>query len=406
MGAIKALAIGCIFATAATPLAICTHFYFPFIEPKAIYFRVLVELALAAYLVLGIANRAPRLAPSPILFALGAVLIVMAVADVMAPIPFMAFLSRYERMEGYVCLAHVAAFIFVAASVLDSEKLRRRFLGAHVIASAGVGIMGLFSYGSYVLAGRATAPVYSTLGNQVFLGQYAALTCCFAAYLMVEATPRARRWLLAALALNMAMVFLSQGRMAALALLLGGAVGVLTIGSHAHRRLLLGATVGAAVLLVLVPMTIQAVPRIHRFIDPDFPNDPRLIIWRVAVQAIWARPWFGWGQEGLLVGGGYVHASDRAHNLVLDWLVAGGVFGGAAFAWLLLALRSGIKTVFAGAERAALYAFLAVYIATDMVLFDTLTTYIALGTVLAITVARQTEAWKPQEHFQALTVMA
>ena len=82
----------------------------------------------------------------------------------------------------------------------------------------------------------------------------------------------------------------------------------------------------------------SALNRITRIVDKDGTNtlQSRLENYKVAIEGIKAKPFLGWGQETYH----YTYAQyfnpklyadatwyDRVHNVILEWLIIGGIFG-------------------------------------------------------------------------------
>ena len=381
MRGLRAAALTFLFAATLAPLIVWTGFSWPYIEPKALWFRACVGLAFTCWLVLcfGAVQWRPR--ANPVLLALGGVLAVMLLADLRAPIPLLSFFGRTERMDGYFGLAYFFAFVLTATALLDTEGWRRRFVAFALAVSVGVGLVGLWQFAQFVVQGRAFAQVTATLGNPVYLGQYAVLMFCLACWLAVRATRAGRVLLLAPLALNLLTLYLCQGRGAALALLAAGFVAALSLRRW-RAPILLGTAV-AFVLLVGLPFLHLGPLRFRQWTTIDF-TDLRVTIWQMALATFAQRPWLGWGHEGMMVAGGWAVHVDRAHNLFLDWLVAGGVAGLLAWLSALGATAWRAWSAMEGGERTALWCFLTAYLVTDMVLFDTLTSFMALGTVMVL----------------------
>lgn len=390
MRAVRYLALAALFATAAVPALVTPPLLFPFVTGKALWFRGCVDVAVAALAILQLWDQRLRVPWSRVLGTLLVVLLAIGIADWQAPYPRYAFFSRPERMDGYIELVHFAGFLVACAFLLDSEKRRRAYLWALVGSSIWVGIEGLVQEIYMWVLGIGWEQIGSTLGNPVFLGQYAAMMVCIAAFLWPKAGRRGRMVLAASGILDLAMIFLSQGRGAALALIAAGLVAAFAAGGRRAGLAVLLATGAAALLLVAVPtaMVLADIPREHHFLDVSL-SDPRFETWRIAVAAARMKPFLGWGQEGMLLAGGFPYHIDRAHNLVLDWLVAGGVLGLWAWVFFLAAIRREIALGFAGGERAALYACLAAYLVSDMFLFDTVSSYLLLAAVAGVAVARQ-----------------
>lgn len=397
MKGLRFLALSALFATTIAPIVMSMSFMWPFIEPKALWFRGFVGAAFAVWVVMGFGGRcSPRLTSISALFA--AVIGLLFIADLRAPLWQIAFFGRSERMEGFFGFCYLFLFLIAASALLDTEKVRRRFVGFHMAISLIVGAIGCWQVWMFWLQGRPEMQIFSTLGNPVYLGQYGVLMCLLALWWTVGAARRSLWFGVLTIAMANAMVFLSQGRGATLALLL--AMGVLVLTLARGRAWALGTLAAAIGLLVLLPALDHSLPRVHRFIDIGA-DDPRFAIWEHALEYFRQRPWIGWGNDGMEVAGGWQYRTDRAHNLFLDWLVQGGVAGLALWLWLLGATVRRVWLTQQGAARAALLAFLTAYLVSNMTMFDTLTSYMLLITAMALVsvplpeaVARR--AWRPR----------
>ena len=392
MRSLRALSLLFLFGAAASPLVVSTGFFWPFIEPKALWFRGMVGLSFALWIALCMGDRRYLPRPSLILALFGAVLALLLIANINALVPWLSFFGRTERMDGYFGFCYLGLFVLTATSLLDTDAWRRRFVAATLAVSVLVAGVGFWQVWAFSVRGRPELQVFSTLGNPTYLGQYAALMICLACWLSARARSFGRIGCALATILNLAILYLSQGRGAALALLAAGAVAVVSASDPAWRKGLLAGTIMAAAILVGMPLLhayLPLLPRYRFFLDISL-SDTRTQIWAMAWQAIERRPILGWGQEGMLVSGGWQFHVDRAHNLILDWLVQGGILGLALWLGLLAAVARRVWETQAGAERAALFALLVVYLVSDMVLFDTLTSYLVLGTVMALVGASPT----------------
>src|SRR4051812_15035471 len=105
------------------PLIVTNSLFFPFITGKNFTFRIVVEIVFAAWAILALTDKAYRPRRSWILYAFSAFVIIIALADTFGVYPYKSFWSNYERMEGWVTLAHLFAYFIVMATVLAKEKL-------------------------------------------------------------------------------------------------------------------------------------------------------------------------------------------------------------------------------------------------------------------------------------------
>lgn len=398
-------ALGALFLVPFAPLIVANHFFFPFITGKAFYFRIVVEIAVGAWVVLAILDRAYR----PRFSWIGAIVLAfvlwMFVADVFAVNTLKAFWSNFERMEGWVLLAHLLGFFFASSAVLRVEgKWRAWFL-----TSLGVSVMLVF-HALLQLAGLAaihqgSTRVDSSLGNSAYFAIYLFFNTFIALWL---ALTEERRWLkygLFALAfVEAVLIFFTETRGTVLALtgalLLATFLAALTGGAHVRRKAL-----GAFMLVLLIAGGFY-LARDSSFVEGNrvlervgsislADGHVRFTIWHMAWQGFLENPVLGWGQEGFNYAfNKYYDPSlfkqepwfDRAHNAFIDWLIAGGLpafilylglFGSAV---LLLWRNSTLSRP----ERIALTAVLAGYACHNVFVFDNLYSYIYFFAVLAL----------------------
>jgi len=116
----------------------------------------------------------------------------------------------------------------------------------------------------------------------------------------------------------------------------------------------------------------------------------------MALKGIAERPILGWGQENFnFVFNknydpqmfGQEEWFDRTHNVVLDWLIAGGILGFASYALIYVALFYYIwrkDSTLKSSEKSILTGMLVAYIFHNMFVFDNLISYIMFFTVLAL----------------------
>ena len=88
------VALGALFLIPLTPLIVANSFFFPFITGKAFFFRIVVEVAVVAWVALALLDRAYRPRFSWIGVAVVAFVAWMAIADSFAPNATKAFWSR------------------------------------------------------------------------------------------------------------------------------------------------------------------------------------------------------------------------------------------------------------------------------------------------------------------------
>src|SRR5438067_1555678 len=115
-------ALAALFLIPIFPLIVANSYFFPFITGKAFYFRVLVEIAFASWVILAFldARYRPRLNALSISVTVFAV--VALIADLFGVNPIRSFWSNYERMEGWIAVVHLWMFYIVTTSLFGSSS--------------------------------------------------------------------------------------------------------------------------------------------------------------------------------------------------------------------------------------------------------------------------------------------
>lgn len=218
-------------------------------------------------------------------------------------------------------------------------------------------------------------------------------------------------------------LYRSETRGAALGLIVGllFAAVYFAISRKVHARYMLAGRIALGTIVVLVGLLIafkdaqvlrqnSFFARIHPLLTLDVKKitatelKSRSAIWSMAAQGVAERPIFGWGQESF----NYLFYKyytpnmfdqeawfDRAHNVFMDWLTAGGALGLLTYLSLFAALlyylwkKPGFLTSFLGREpftveeRVVMTALLIAYFVHNIFVFDNLISYIFFFTFLA-----------------------
>src|SRR3989344_2340677 len=171
------LVISGIFALTLVPFIVSSSLFFPFTTGKNFTFRIIVEIIGGAWLTLALLYPQYRPRRSWIFAAFALFVLVIGVADALGVYPFKSFWSNFERMDGWVTLAHLLVYLFVAASVMTTEKLWRRLFQTSLALSACLAVYGFLQVAgiSALGAGGAaglTARIDATFGNPIYLAVY------------------------------------------------------------------------------------------------------------------------------------------------------------------------------------------------------------------------------------------
>lgn len=418
---LKWTTIGAILAALATPLIVAQSLFFPFIVGKALFFRVFVEIALAAWLLLIMRDSASRPKLSSVLWSFIAFAAVIGLADIFGMNAWKSFWSNFERMEGYITILHLLAYFIVAGSVLASDRLWKYFMQLSLAVSSIVSVYGLSQLFGKAVDGQGSARIDSLLGNASYLAIYVLFNIFFALMLMAREKGWGLRSLYAAIAVMEVVILYNTGTRGAGLGFLGGlfiaaALVAFFDKSEPRRRIMARSFLGAIVFLVIVFFGIRQTEFVQnsailsRFASislSDAKSQARYYLWPIAWTGVKEKPLLGWGQENF----NYVFNKnydprlygqeqwfDRAHNVMLDWLIAGGFIGLFAYLSLwgsALYLLWRKTTDLSFTEKALLTGLGAGYFVHNLFVFDNITSYSMFASVLAFIHVKSTRLAKP-----------
>lgn len=407
-------AIIALFAIPLLPLYVATDLYFPFITGKNFAFRILVEIALAAFVVLAVCDRRYRPQWSWILGVFGVFVAWMALANAFGINPEKAFWSNFERMDGWVTIAHLLAFFVVAGTVFRVDALWRKWLAVFVGGAALVCGYAIIQLGGGAEIHQGGVRLTATLGNAIYLAVYLMFAMFFAGLLALKEKGWIRYALIGFLPIAALILFFTASRGPLVGLLGGVGFGtglwlILALRGKKDAAVRVGIRIAVAVIaLVVFAVGALFVVRDSEFVQGNvflgriasvFNLSQELTvrgtIWGIALEGAQERPVIGYGQEGFSqVFNTHYKPSlyeqemwfDRVHNTYLDWLVAGGVPAMVLFvvflAFVALAL---LRAPGLGREeRVLLLAALAAYAIQALVVFDNLFSYVPLVALAAI----------------------
>ena len=401
----KWVALGALFLVPLMPLIVINSYFFPFITGKAFYFRILVEVAVAAWVVLVCLDKAYRARFSLVGAAVLVFVLWMFIADAFAPNAAKAFWSNFERMEGWVLLVHLLGFFFAASAVLRVEKAWRAWfltsLGVSVVIS-GYALLQLS--GSFAIH-QGSVRIDASLGNSAYLAIYLLFNVFIALWLALTEKYSWLKWSLIALAiLEGVLIFYTETRGTIIGLVFALTLATFLTALTASKRArgwAMGALVGILILvgsfyLARNSAFVQGNHVFQRVASISL-NDgaTRFAIWRMAFSGALERPLTGWGQEGFnYIFNKYYDPSlyhqepwfDRAHNAFIDWLTAGGL---PAFVLYVSLFGSALMLLWKSPElsrpeRIALTAALVGYAFHNIFVFDNLYSYVYFFAILAL----------------------
>ncbi len=409
----KALVYVGVFAIPTIVLIISNSLFFPFITGKNFTFRIIVEIIFAGWIILALYEPLYRPKFSWVGVSFVALLVVMFFANALGEHPASSFWSNFERMEGYITLVHTFLYMLVAGSVLTTEKLWDKFF----LTSIGVAIV-LSLYAFAQLSGNITINqggwrLDGTLGNSAYMAIYMLFHVFITFFMLFRTKSVGMRYVYSALAILFVYLLVQTATRGTIVGLVGGSfimVMYMALFARNYPMVRKFATGGIIALVLIVALFIkfkdssfiQQNPYLERLASISLKEaSTRFDIWTMAFEGVKERPILGWGQSNYnYVFNKYyepeLHGQeawfDRVHDIVMDWLIAGGVLGALAYFSILGSalyylffrpLFNKTDETFSVVERAVLLGLLAGYFAHNIFVFDNIVSYIFYGTILA-----------------------
>jgi O-antigen ligase/tetratricopeptide (TPR) repeat protein len=424
---LKWVVFGGLFAVPFLTLYVENSYFFPFITGKNFWFRIIVDVVFAAWIILALYEVKYRPKISGIVWSFGILLIIMFFANWFGFNRNASFWSNFERMDGYVSLVHTFLYMLVLGSVLQTKQHWQRLLNTSLFVASAVAFYGLAQYGGFVEGGSR---IDSRLGNAAYMAVYMLFHIFVAFWLFVETRNTLHKALYGSLAAIFTFVLIETGTRGTA---VGLAVGVMVMSAYiglfgAQFKQYRKYAIGGFLLLLLAigafiagrdTALVQNNENLSRIANISL-DDLRIrgIIWGMAWEGVKERPLLGYGQSNF----NYVFNEnydprlyrqeqwfDRAHNIFMDWLVTGGFLGLIAYlsifgwcVWYLLVrpLLRKDDHAFDVMERGVLLGILAGYFTHNIVVFDNIVSYIFFAIILALINSRvgiipaRVAAWK------------
>ena len=408
---------------ALTPWIVAGNLFFPFITGKAYFFRILTEILFGVWLILMYRDPVYRPRWSLVMWAVAAFIGITLLANLFGANPYRSFWSNYERMEGFITLAHIFAYFIVAGAVVTGEKLWYWFFGVSIGASLLMDIFAFLQLAGELPINQGGVRVDGKLGNAAYLAMYNLFHIFLAAFLLLRAPALnlLKAWkekngahflfgslCLVAVVCNTIILYHTATRGAILGLIAGSIVSLVLVAvfEKKNKKLARGSMWAIVVILALVlsfvlfkdASFVRESPVLSRFASislSETTTKSRFMVWDMAWQGFKEHPILGWGQENFIVVFSKYYDPlmyeqepwfDRAHNVVLDWLVAGGLLGALSYFFLFVSalylLWSKSKT-FSIVEKSVLSGLFVAYFSHNLFVFDNLVSYILFFSVLA-----------------------
>jgi O-antigen ligase/tetratricopeptide (TPR) repeat protein len=345
------------------PFIYVDNLVFPFITGKVFIFQILIEILLAAYLVLVYVDRQYLPRKSILLFFVTAFSAVEVLSTIFGVDRDRSFWGNYERMSGIFTLLHFFAYFIIAGSLIRTREDWRWYLRFALFLSAIQTVIGLVQYFSTnFLLTAGGGRIWGTLGNYIYTATYAIVHIFIGLVLWSDARDNGakdnkvwQRYIGITIILNVVSLYLSGTRGGFVGFIVGLGVALLFFGfSSSHRRMKQIMVLGFCAVMLIGALgrvyrnnvIIRSLPLVGPLFNLDVSYDTgftRLIAWEIALKAWKEKPIFGWGQENFyyafnkyfnprsLERGQYETWFDRPHNMALEVLSTQGSFGILAY---------------------------------------------------------------------------
>lgn len=396
------------------PLYVSKSIYFPYIAGKNFAFRIVIEFAAALWLVLIWSKKEYRLQNSKIMFSVLVFTFIVGFADIIGVNPYNSFWSNYERMEGYITILHLVLYFSILKSILTTRRDWTFFLNLFLVSGtfAGLYAIGISSINAPRYVMEYGARISGTIGNPPFLASYLLLIVSIGLILISRTQKNFLRiFYIVTVLLNLIAIYLTSSRGTIIAALIGLVILLIYYLSEKYdkrkkkwfkKRVLACMALFVIIAVVIISFAetefIRKDRTISRFASmfSDSAVETRFDAWKMALHGIKERPLLGWGQENFLSLYTIVPIPftddqvwvDRAHNIMIDWLVNAGFIGlisylsifGSAIAALIRAIRN--RTV-QEKEGVVIIIAIIVYFIQNLFTFDTINTYLVFFALLA-----------------------
>lgn len=400
---------GGLLATPFLVFIVTRPLYFPFITGKNFAFRILIELLAVVWVYAALRFPSFRPRSSAIGWSVAAFIAVMGIATAFALSPYKSFWSDFERMDGYVGLLHLSLYFLLLVSIFTTNRDWRIFFHTSLGASVIVSLYAVLQLAGKLDIHQGGTRVDATLGNATYLAAYLLFHLFFLIWFFLRSDNPFLRSCYAAAFLLEAFILYHTATRGAILGLLGGLAILAAFLAFSSRGIIRRAAIGALVVVALVPALFflarnadivrksEVLARFASISPIETTTQSRFTIWKMALRGWRERPILGWGQESFTyVFSKYYEPSlwrqepwfDRAHNVFLDWLTAGGIAGLASYlamyaAALWLLIRSFRKKNMDSATFGIIVSLLAAHFFQNLFVFDNLTSYLLFFAVLA-----------------------
>jgi len=358
--------IALLLASLLVPVIVASGFFFPYVVPRNIFFRGVVEVGAATLvLALSFGRKTLDLRSEPIFWSLVAFLGASLLSAFVSPARAHSFFGDFERMGGVWAWLHLVLFFLLLRTLRDEDWdwVLKAALAVGVFVSLDAIAQHSWLGLSPQSGGTAVAASSSTLGNSGLLAAYLLMNVALAGYL-ASTSLRFRSVYFAGGGVSLLALIYAENRSTLIGLVLGAIVGGIifaTVSTGSKKKWIVPSV---AVLLAAVVIGISAGVRAYptsavtsdvptvlerlALTNPAGSDASRTMQWRAAIEGFKDRPLLGYGPENYnLVWSAHFNPAiyrsetdvfDRTHNQFLEALATTGLLGAAAFLGIWVAI--------------------------------------------------------------------
>lgn len=409
-----------IFITLFLPLFVNNNLLFPFVFPRTIAFRLIIEICLALFIVIALLDKNYRPRFSILLSLITGFVGIMIVSSAFGANLYHSFWSTIERSEGINTWLHLLAFFVILTSVFKSKKDWLELFNLVIISGWLQVLYGFMQYSksSYIIQGLGER-IMGSLGNPTFFATYVLFIIFIAAYLITQKGSKLIKLThVILILLNLFLLWHTLNRGSILALICGVLFFLILKMRQVKNRKTKIALGIILVILIISPLitminkdsdwvqSSDTLRRITKISPTDITTQNRLIAWGVGWQGFKERPILGWGWENYNVTfNKYFNPAltrdigsrawyDRAHNVVVETAVATGLLGLIVYlsiigwaTFLLFKKQVDQKNLSTG--NLVFITLILVWFLQNLFVFDTLSSYLLIFLVFGFIQVQQ-----------------
>ncbi|KKQ55235.1 MAG: O-antigen polymerase [Parcubacteria group bacterium GW2011_GWA2_38_13] len=394
-----------VYLSLLTPLVAWDQVIYPFVFPKIIFFRIVVEILIFLSIALCLSDKKYYPKITPLSIALGFYLAIATLTSLMGADIFQSFFSTLARGEGLITLYHLYALFIIASSIFQTKDewipfLLFLFL---IFFIENILALGQTLQLSYVKMFGANRP-NGSLGNPAFFASFEALGI-WITYLLYTVIKKKNLKIIFIVTIIISAInlYYTVNRASALGLMAGIVIffllEIMRVSDTQAKKKYFKIILAIPVLIAIIHFASPDSSIINKLTnysknDPSIKN--RLIGWNIGWMGFKERPILGWGNENfsyifntrfnpeIVADSGSYTWFDRAHNTLIEVASANGIFGLLAFlAIYIFAFFMIIKSDREKKEKNILIAFFITQFTINFFIFDTIATliffYLMLG---------------------------